>query len=312
MFGKPMIAALALLSLGTAQLPTAPGQPNIRKIGPEQAQAEALVAGCNGKDGWADPAPPVRIATDVYYVGTCGITALLITSPAGHVLIDSGPREAAPLVLANIRRLGHEPRKIKWLLASHAHFDHVGGLRRIQQLTGARVAALPDQARELAMGTPAVDDPQHGAIKPFDPVKVSRILTEKTPIVVGQNRIDAVATPGHTRGSTSWLIRACDKQSCSFVEYLDSVSAVSADSYRFSDHPAWVTMFRSGLQRMGTLPCNILVTPHPSSSSLFERLTRKPGSSDRVRLYDDGACSAYVERGWRGLDDRLTREAGIQ
>lgn len=310
MFARLAVIASALLSLGAAPvlIPQVPGPLNTRKIGPDPAQTKALAKACKDKDGWTDPAPPVRIAEDIFYVGTCGITVLLVMSPAGNVLIDSGPREAAPLVLANVRQLGVDPHKIKWLLASHAHFDHVGGLRQIQRATGAKLAALPDQARELASGTPASDDPQFGAIKAFEPVKTARILADNVPLIVGHNRFRALSTPGHTRGSTSWLIETCDAQFCSQVEYLDSVSPVSADGYRFSDHPSWVAMFRGGLQRMAVLPCNILVTPHPSASSLFERLARDPAIGGRGGLYDASACDAYAARGWRGLDDRLARE----
>ena len=288
-----LLAAIALTSAVPAQLPTPP-------------PVTELLDACQDKDGWADPAPPARIDGEVYYVGTCGITVLLIASPAGHVVIDTGPAEAAPQVLANIRRLGFNPADVKWLLASHSHFDHVGGLAALKAATGAKIAALPDQARELTRGQPMRDDPQFGVNKGFAPVRVDRLLKDGVPLLVGPNRVTAFATPGHTRGSTSWVIRGCGRKICPAITYADSVSAVSADSYRFTDHPALVAMFRRGLNRMASLPCTILVTPHPDGSNLFERF------SGDAPLADPKQCAAYAESGRIRLSDRLKEEAAAR
>ena len=87
----------------------------------------SLVDACQGRDGWSDAAPPARIFGDVYYVGTCGITALLIVGDRGHILIDGATAEAAPGIAANIRRLGFRPQDVRYLLNSHEHVDHAGG-----------------------------------------------------------------------------------------------------------------------------------------------------------------------------------------
>ncbi len=284
------LSGFALIS--ASPLPFAPTAPPVT----------ALLKACDQKDGWADPAPPARIDGQVYYVGTCGITVLLVASPQGHILIDAGPEEAAPLVLANIRRLGLNPHDVKWLLASHAHFDHVGGLAALQQATGAKIAALPDQTRELERGQPFPDDPQFGVIHGFTPVKVDRVLKDGVPFLLGPNRFTAFATPGHTRGSTSWVIRGCGKKACPAIAYTDSTSAVSADSYRFSDHPAWVAMFRTGVARIATLPCSINVTPHPSQSALFERL------AGDAPVADPAQCKRYAASALAKLDERLAKE----
>ena len=287
-----MVAVAALTLISASPAPFAPKSPPVTE----------LLKGCDQKDGWADPAPPARIDGQVYYVGTCGITVLLVASAQGHVLLDAGPEEAAPLVLASIRRLGLNPRDVRWLLVSHAHFDHVGGLAALQKATGAKIAALPDQARELERGTPFPDDPQFGLIHGFAPVKVDRLVKDGVPFLLGPNRFTAFATPGHTRGSTSWVIRGCGKKTCSAIAYTDSTSAVSADSYRFSDHPAWVAMFRKGVARIATLPCSINLTPHPSQSALFERLAGDAPVADHEQ------CKRYSQQALTKLDERLAKE----
>ena len=261
-----------------------------------------LLATCQGKDGWRDPAPPVRLDRHVFYVGTCGIASILVTSPQGHALIDSAEEEAAPQILANIRRLGFDPRDIKWLLASHVHYDHTGGHAAMQAATGAKLAALEDQRRELEQGMPMADDPQHGVIKGTQPVRVDRVLQDGVPLVIGANQLTPVSTPGHTRGSTSWVIHGCGQPTCAKVVYADSASAVSADGYRFTDHPQWVAMFRAGVTRMGDLPCALLVTPHPSASALFERFAGK------APLSDPAQCQRYARSWLDRLDARLANE----
>ena len=293
MSGKTVLLALAALGLTSATPP---------RFAPAAPPVTALLDACEGKDGWADPAPPARIDGQVYYVGTCGITVLLVASAQGHMLIDSGPAEAAPLVLANIRRLGLDPRDVKWLLASHAHHDHVGALAALQAATGAQVAALPVQAGQLASGAVPADDPQNGLIRSFAPVKVARLLREGVPLRLGPNQVTPFATPGHTAGSTSFVIRGCGAQTCPAVTYADSNSAVSADTYRFADHPAWVAAFRRGMAAMGTLPCSLLLTPHPSASQLFERL------AGDAPLADPAQCRRYAALGVTRLDERLARE----
>ncbi len=268
----------------------------------QPASYTELLSACKDKDGCRDPAPPVRIHGSVFYVGTCGISALLVTSPQGHALIDSAEEEAVPQILANIRRLGFDPRDIRWLLASHVHYDHTGGHAAMQAATGARIAALPDQSRELQQGTPQSDDPQQGVIKGIQPVRVDQVLQDGAPFSVGANQLIAFSTPGHTRGSTSWVIRGCSQPSCPAVVYADSASAVSAEGYRFTDHPQWVAMFRAGVARIGTLPCSILVTPHPAASALFERFAGDPPLSDPAQ------CRRYAQT-WLGkLDERLAKE----
>ena len=98
-------------------------------------------AQCEDKDGWSDPAPPIRVFGNVYDVGTCGIVVLLIAGSEGHVLIDGATAEAAPLIATNIEALGFALGDVEWIVTSHEHYDHVGGVAELQALTGARVAA---------------------------------------------------------------------------------------------------------------------------------------------------------------------------
>lgn len=257
-------------------------------------------------DGWNDRAPPQRIFGNTWYVGTCGITALLVTSEHGHVLIDGGTEAAGPLIEANIRALGFDAKDVKYLLNTHEHFDHAAGLAYLQGVTGAPLLARQPGIATLRSGRSDRSDPQqleeHSA---FPPVAHVKAIGDGDTVQVGPVALTAHATPGHTPGGTSWTWRSCDGERCLDIAYTDSVSAVSDDEYRYLDHPAMVNAFRRGLDTLSTLPCDIQITPHPLISDLFARLQGAPGSS----LVEVGACKSYAQAGMARLEKRLNDEA---
>jgi metallo-beta-lactamase class B len=258
---------------------------------------------CEEKDGWADPAPPIRLYANVYDVGTCGVVVLLIASGEGHVLIDSGPAEAAPLVAANIRALGFALDDIEWIVTSHEHHDHVGGVAALQALTGAKVAANAAAKRQLETGALDPTDPQAGSLPAYAPIRVDRVMRDGDELVVGPSRLTVHATPGHALGSTSWTWQSCDGGVCPLIAYVDSITAASADGYRFSDHPDYVATFRRSLDKIAAIECDLIITPHPGVSQLYERL------AGDAPLFDDSACARYATWGREQLDLRLEREA---
>ncbi|MFC6621368.1 subclass B3 metallo-beta-lactamase [Novosphingobium panipatense] len=270
---------------------------------PDTGSLPALAQACAGNDAWDAPAPPARIFGNTFYVGTCGISAILVTGKEGHVLVDAGVPAAAPLVLSSIRRAGIDPRDIRWIVTSHEHFDHVGALAALQKATGARIAALATQKAALESGRPHRDDPQFAVLDPIAPAVVARTLKDADTVAVGSITLTAHATPVHAPGSTSWTWRSCaGAGNCRTITYADSSSTISADGYRFSNHPARVAQIRRGLPVMAGLPCDILLTPHPGQSAMMERFAgRKP-------LSDASACRAYAKAAQVRFEDRLSDE----
>ncbi len=266
-----------------------------------QADAAALLSACQGKDGWDDPAPPARIHGGTYYVGTCGISAILITGPRGHVLIDGGTERAAPLIAANVARLGFRMRDVRLILNSHEHHDHAGGIAALQRLSGGTVRVRAEARAAFTSGRPQAGDPQFGILDPFPGVAVGRGLRDGEVVRLGPIRVTAYATPGHSPGSTSWSWQSCEGRICHDLVYADSVSAISAEDYSFSAHPDYVATFRRSLVRIGTLRCDLLLTPHPSASQFFERLASG-------RLTAAGACRDYAAGGSTRLDARIAGE----
>lgn len=265
----------------------------------------AIAAACAGRDGWNDPAPPAPVFGNTWYVGTCGIAAILITSDEGHVLVDGGTPKAAPLILANIAALGFRPQDVRLILSSHEHFDHAGALAALKRATGAQVAALAAEAPVLETGKPVPDDPQYGQLDGFDPVTVDRVLADGDSVTLGKLAVTAHATPAHSPGSTSWTWQSCTPDfSCRMIAYADSATAISADGYRFVDHPERVAAVRQGLSAIAALPCDILLTPHPSASATLERI------GGDAPLVDPSACATYAATALERFEQRLDTEGG--
>ena len=302
-------AFAALLTLSAQQivipLGKAPRQIE-RPKAPIEESGPQWAATCKDWDEWDKPAPPVRIHANTYLVGTCGISAILITGEDGHVLIDSGTEAGAELVADNIRRLGFKLRDIKYLLYSHEHIDHVGGIARLQQLTGATLVSAAPAEKVLNTGLPSPDDPQAGLEKPFPAANVGRVIADGGDVRLGNIRLFAMTTPGHTPGALSWRWESCDGGVCRTMVYADSLTPISRDDYKFSDHPDVVATFRASIAKVAASPCEILLTPHPSASAVRDRMTGKQP------LFDPEGCKNYAAKLAKNLDERLAKEAAAK
>ncbi len=303
MFGKPTltIAFAPAFILASCTPYDAPADAKARFLKDQQAWTQA----CEDWDEWDKPAPPYRIHNGTYYVGTCGIAVILIAGDDGHVLIDTGTKAGADVVKANIQSLGFDLQDIRVILHSHEHHDHVGGLAKMKQWTGADVLASVDARKAIETGQSSVRDPQHGRLPEMDPVQISGTVTDGDHVTGGTINLTAIETPGHTPGALSWQWSSCTQalqDDCASIVYADSLSPISADDYRFSDHPDYVARFRKGLERLSQVECTILLTPHPSASKMPERLASDQG------LIDPTLCANYAEGRNTRLDNRLAKE----
>ena len=308
MFAK--LAGLAALAAAQVMPIVVPLQKPPRQVerlpAPIETAGPAFAAECAGSDDWDKPAPPVRIHGNTYLVGTCGISAILITGTQGHILIDGGTERGADLIADNLRQLGVRLRDVRIILHSHEHFDHVGGIGRLQQMTGAQLLASPAAAAVFATGAAGPGDPQGGMHKPFPSASVERTVRDGEMVRLGNLGVVAVATPGHTPGALSWHWGSCDGGVCRRIVYADSLTPISRDDYRYSDHPDYVAAYRAGLAKLAALECDILLTPHPSASNMVERL------AGRAPLEDRDACTRYAADIGKRLDERLAKEAAAK
>lgn len=292
------LAALALLALAhpaTAQTPDTTGY---------------SAAECPPCAGWNAARAPFRIHGNTWYVGTEGLSALLVTSPEGHVLLDAGLPESAPRIIANIRALGFRAEDVKLIVNSHAHYDHAGGTAALQRVSGATVAALPWSAAVMRTGRALPDDPQFNIALPFPAVREVREIRDGETLRVGPIAVTAHFTGGHTPGGTTWSWRACEGDRCLDIVYADSQTPISDDDFTFTRstrYPAAIRDFERGHAVLERLACDVLVTAHPGFSELFERqAAREQGRQDAFRR--PGACREYAAWARQRLAERLERE----
>jgi len=243
------------------------------------AASDTTPISCNSCEAWNAPHAPFRLFGDSYYVGVEGISAVLIATPDGLILLDGALPQSVPRISANIKALGYRVEDIKWIVMSHAHYDHVGGIATLARLSGAKVGASVLAAQALRAGEPPADDPQ--ALPPDNVPfpKVAQVvdIADHGTVALGGVTLTAHYTPGHTPGGTSWTWRSCEKTRCLDLVYADSLNPVSSDDFRFTAGDGTrVAQFRRSIQVVRDLPCDVLVSVHPKNSRLFKRAASCP------------------------------------
>ena len=268
--------------------------------------AFATAASAQERD-WSAPQKPFTIYGNTHYVGTAGISAILVTSPQGHILVDGTTGKGAEVVAANIASLGYKLKDVKYILSSHAHEDHAGGISALQKLTGATVLAGAGNVETLRTGVSPKTDPQFGTLSNFAGSAKVRGVTDGEVIKLGQTAVTAHSTPGHTPGGTTWSWQSCEAGQCRNVVFADSLTAISADGYRFTDHPELVAQFRRSFSTVEGLACDIAIAAHPEVNDLWERQERavKEGGAAYI---DRKGCKSIVDAARKRLDTRLAGE----
>jgi metallo-beta-lactamase class B len=296
------IHALTLATILLALAALAPGQSN--------TPASSSCADC---PVWNKPQQPFRVYGNTYYVGPRGLTSILLTSKAGHILLDGALPESVPQVVANIRSLGFRIEDVKLIVNSHVHFDHGGGISELQRLSGAKVAASPWSVEVLTKSGVGKGDPQFGSISPVALVPRADTLRDGQTLRVGDIRLTAHFTPGHTPGGTSWTWKSCQQRRCLNLVYSDSMTPVSSDSFRFSDsreYPTAIHDFEKSFAFLNSTPCDILLTSHPDASGLWQRLEGRQRGVRPDPLVAPNACKELAVRAAEQLRRRLESEKG--
>ncbi|MEP6781193.1 MAG: subclass B3 metallo-beta-lactamase [Gemmatimonadaceae bacterium] len=267
---------------------------------------------CASCAGWNAPQEPFRIFGNVYYVGTHNLSSILIKSSAGMILIDGALPESAPHIVANIKKLGFDIRDVKYILNSHVHFDHAGGIAELQKLSGAKVAASLLSVPVLRRGSSGPDDPQYGSILSYPPVSNVVVVKEGEVIRVGDVAMTAHFTPGHTPGGTTWTWKSCEGERCLDIVYADSQNSISADGFLFTKsktYPNGIKDFEHNFAVVEGLSCDLLITPHPDASDFWKRVAARD-AGDANALIDRNACKSYSKGGRERLAKRIASETG--
>lgn len=236
----------------------------------------AAIAQANWPASWTAKAEPFRLIDNVYDVGSEGLTALLITTPQGHILLDAGMPSYAPQVAANITALGFKPRDVRWLLNSHAHFDHSGGMAELKRLTGAKVAATAQDRAALESGT--YPGSETNTALNFPPVKVDRVLKDGDVVALGGVKLTAHLTPGHTAGCTTWTFPVRNGVRRLTALYYCSTSVAANRLVDRPQYPGIVDDYRRTFAELKTMKADIFLAPHSEQFDLAKKRAGLPGS----------------------------------
>jgi len=266
---------------------------------------------CSSCAEWNKPVAPFSIYGNSYYVGTSGLSSVLVTSPQGHVLIDGALPQSAPLIQKNIEALGFKMRDVKLILNSHAHFDHAGGVAALQKASGAKVAHTAHGARVLRDGAPGKDDPQYDPKDRTTMPKVARVQEVKDgeTLSVGPLRVTAHTTPGHTPGGVTWTWQSCEAGKCLDMVYADSLTMISSDGFYFSGgagHPDISASVRETFAKVAGLKCDIVIAAHPSATDAFAKAAAK--TTQVNPFIDPEGCRKLAAGAAKKFEERLQRE----
>ena len=280
-------------------------------LGAGAAYAHGSDINCGNCKAWNAPQAPFKIYGNTWYVGPQGLAALLITGPDGHILLDGALPQSAPQIIDSIKTLGFRIEDVKLILNSHPHWDHAGGIAALQRASGAVVVASAPAAEVLQRGSIGRDDPQFeaGAVTPFPRVAKVRSVRDGEQVSVGALSLTAHLTPGHTPGGTSWNWQSCEANRCQNMVYADSLNPASEDGFRFSGgagRPDISAAFKASIARVAALPCDIVVSVHPSFTNTFEKLAARTAGGKGFA--DSGGCSAYAAEASELLKQRLALE----
>lgn len=298
-----LVAALVgLLALG--RLPAA--EPAALPPSPGAAWVRTLF------DSWKAPVPPRHLAGNLHYVGAMGVSSYLITTPAGHILIDTGFEDTVPIIQRGVEQLGFKLTDIKFILSSHAHIDHVGGHALMKRLTGAKIIASAEDTRVLESGGAAdfITWPQE-TIR-YTSVPADRIVADGEQLVLGGTTLTANLTPGHTRGATTWTMEVNEGGRTYHVVFFSSASI--NDGTRLlnnANYPGIVTDLEGTFARFKSLRCDIFLAPHGGQFAMADKFARLDRGEGVAALVDPPGWKELIAGAEKRFRDLLAREQAL-
>lgn len=253
---------------------------------------------------WNEPLAPFNVIGNIYYVGSETVSSFLIATPEGHFLIDGVLPQTAPQIAANISALGFDIRDVKYLLNSHAHFDHAGGLAGLQRLSGARMVASAADRSTLENGDIAYG-PSAGLR--FPPVRVDQVIGDGDTITLGGATLTAHMTPGHTAGCTSWSMQVTGEDGAPYTAFFHCSSTVAGQSLAPEAYPGIVAAYRQTFERVRTLRADVFLANHDNFFDLHAKRARQL-AGDANAFVDPNGLQSFNARLAEAFEAELARQ----
>lgn len=255
---------------------------------------------------WNKPVDPFRIIGNVYYVGASEVTSFLITTPKGHILIDSGYAETVPQIKKNVEKLGFRLGDVKFLLNTQAHYDHAAGLAELKRLTNAKMIASVGDKTALEDGDK--NDFAWGDKYAFEPVKVDRTIANNETILLGGVRLKAVLTPGHTPGATMWLLSVSEKGRTFQVAFVSSASIPGYTLLDNKKYPTIIADYKLTFAKMKELSPDVFLASHGSFFDLLDKAEKIRTNPLVNPFIDPKGYKNYVDRNHANFLTQLKKE----
>lgn len=259
-------------------------------------------------ESWTVRTRPHHIIGNVHYVGTLDLASYLVTTPAGHILIDTGLQQNADAILEGIRRLKFDPREIRLLLTTQAHFDHVGAHAWVSKLSGAQVVVSAEDRDVLEGG--GRGDYHFGPRYYFPPVKADRIIRDGEVISLGGTSLTARLTPGHTKGTTTWtMVAREDDGRLRHVVFMGS-TAVN-EGVKLVDnreYPFIASDYQRSFRVLRNLTCEVFLAAHASTFDGPQKAEAARAGAGEEAFVDPEGCRTAVERSELAFTTELERQ----
>lgn len=255
---------------------------------------------------WNESFAPFTIIGNIHYVGTEGVSAFLVTTPKGHILIDGILAQSVPQIIANIQTLGFDIRDVKYLLNSHAHIDHAGGLAGLQRASGAKMIASTADRPTLEAGAIGFGPTKD---MPFPPVRVDRVVEDGDAVSLGGITLTARLTPGHTQGCTSWSMAVKGTDGASHTALFHCSTTVAGQSLVPESWPGMIAAFRATFAKLRAIKADVFLASHGNFFGLKEKRARQL-AGDADAFVDSDALQRVNAEMERAFEEELVRQKG--
>jgi metallo-beta-lactamase class B len=246
---------------------------------------------------WTEPFAPHRVAGNLYYVGSKGLASYLITTPEGHILINSSLESSVPLIRAATEKLGFRFSDVKILLISHAHWDHCAGSALVKELTGARYMVMEPDVAEIEAG--GKGNFQYGSVAEslYKPAKVDRVLHDGDQVKLGGSVLTAHLTPGHTKGCTTWTMKVQDAGKPLDVVIVGSPNVNAG--YKLTGnslYPQIAADYERTFAALKSLHCDVFLGAHGDYYRMDQKFARLKPDGPNVFIDPEGYRTYVAER----------------
>jgi metallo-beta-lactamase class B len=260
-------------------------------------------------ESWNAPFKPFRLIGNIHYVGASGISSFLITTPEGHILMDTGFETTVPRIRESVMKLGFRLADIKIILNSHAHLDHAGGHALMQELTGARILMSEADAALLASGGTNDFTPYSKEMIGYRPAKADRILRDGDKVTLGGVTLTCHLTPGHTKGCTTWTMDITEDGKVQHVVFFGSTSILpGVPLVNNAQYPGIADDLAASYRKLKSLPCDVFLAPHAGFFGLSEKAERLERGEKPNPFIDPKAFKNFIEQAEQNFLAQLERE----